>query len=223
MKLEKEIKGLAKDTVYYGMSNIIPKFLNWILVYLYTRIFNEVEYGIITELYTYASIINVILTFGLETTLFRFGSKVDEKELKNIYSNVFFIVLTISGTFLIITNIFLKDISEILKYKGKENYILILSFVLFFDAISAIPFSLLRLKNRVKKFAIIKILNIILYIFLNIAAVYIIPKIKIDLIQSHYKINVGIILFANLIASLLNLILLYKELRIIELKINVKN
>ena len=187
------------------------------MVYIYTRVFNEKEYGIITELYTYASIINVMLTLGMETTLFRFASSKNEKEIKKYYNNIFTTVLAISLIFLITCIYNSNKISEFLKYKGKNEYIIIFSIILFIDAISAIPFAYLRLKNKVKKLKKIKITNIIIYISINILLIFIIPKMYF--LGLKYKVNVNIVFVSNLIASVINLILLFQEIKIINLKL----
>jgi len=221
MLINKELKILAKDTVYYGMSNIIPKFLNWIMVFIYTRIFNENQYGIITELYTYASIINVILTFGMETTLFRFASNKEDNEKIKYYSNVFTIVLIIAIIFYINCIFFIKNISSLLKYDKKEIYILLIATILIIDAISSIPFSYLRLENKIKKFASIKIYNIVIYIFLNLWIIYVLPIILEKTINYRLKIDVSVVFIANLFASCVNLFFLKSEIKKVKININI--
>ena len=161
------LKGLAKDTAIYGLSSIVGRFLNYLLVPLYTNIIKAESggYGIITNIYAYTAFFLVILTFGMETTFFRFANK-DEENPDTVFSTSFGIVSFLTVLFMAGVFIFINPISSIMG-ENKE-YILIMAVVVGLDAIQAIPFSLLRYQKRPIKFACLKMLFIGLNIGLNL-------------------------------------------------------
>ena len=162
------IKSLVKDTAVYGMSSIIGRFLNYMLVPLYTRVIPAESggYGVVTNLYAYVALILVILTFGMETTFFRFANKDDENP-HCVFSTTIFMVSALSAAFLALLFVFINPISEVLGYVEHKEYILMLAAVVALDAFQAIPFSYLRYKKKAIKFASLKMLFIILNIGLN--------------------------------------------------------
>ena len=161
------LKGLAKDTAIYGLSSIVGRFLNYLLVPLYTNIIKAESggYGIITNIYAYTAFFLVILTFGMETTFFRFANK-DEENPDTVFSTSFGIVSFLTVLFMAGVFIFINPISNIMG-ENKE-YILIMAVVVGLDAIQAIPFSLLRYQKRPIKFACLKMLFIGMNIGLNL-------------------------------------------------------
>lgn len=163
------IKSLLKDTAIYGLSSIIGRFLNYMLFPLYTNVFSVESggYGVVTNLYAYVALILVILTFGMETTFFRFANKDDENP-HCVFSTTIFMVSALSAVFLAIVFGFINPISEILGYVDHKDYILMLAAVVALDAFQAIPFSYLRYKKKAIKFASLKMLFIILNIGLNL-------------------------------------------------------
>ncbi|MGL4780399.1 MAG: lipopolysaccharide biosynthesis protein, partial [Bacteroidales bacterium] len=147
------LKSLVKDTAIYGISSILGRFLNWCLVPMYVRVLQSVsDYGVVTNLYSWTAFAMVILTFGMETGFFRFANKPDADE-KKVYSSSFWFVTLLSAVFLIAMFLFINPIAAALDYQGSESYILMLSVIVAMDAISAIPFAYLRLKNRPYRFA----------------------------------------------------------------------
>ena len=162
------IKSLLKDTAVYGMSSIIGRFLNYMLVPLYTRVIPAESggYGMVTNLYAYVALILVILTFGMETTFFRFANKDDENP-HCVFSTTIFMVSALSAVFLALVFGLINPISEALGYVDHKEYILMLATVVALDAFQAIPFSYLRYKKKAIKFASLKMLFIILNIGLN--------------------------------------------------------
>lgn len=162
------IKSLLKDTAVYGLSSIIGRFLNYMLVPLYTRVIPAESggYGVVTNLYAYVALILVILTFGMETTFFRFANKDDENP-HCVFSTTIFMVSALSAVFLALVFGLINPISEALGYVDHKEYILMLATVVALDAFQAIPFSYLRYKKKAIKFASLKMLFIILNIALN--------------------------------------------------------
>ena len=151
------------------MSSIIGRFLNYLLVPLYTHVFTVTSggYGVVTNLYAYVALILVILTFGMETTFFRFANKEDENP-HCVFSTTIFMVGILTAAFLAIIFGFIGDISSVLGYQDHKDYILMMACVVALDAIQAIPFSYLRYKKKAIKFATLKLLFIVLNIGLNL-------------------------------------------------------
>ena len=163
------IKTLAKDTAIYGLSSIVGRFLNYLLVPLYTHVISAASggYGIVTNLYAYTALILVILTFGMETTFFRFANKEDE-DAHTVFSTSLALVGTLSLLFLGAVVLFATPISQTLGYADHPDYLLMMAAVVALDAIQAIPFCLLRFQKKAMKFASLKLLFIVLNIGLNL-------------------------------------------------------
>ncbi len=163
------IKTLAKDTAIYGLSSIVGRFPNYLLVPLYTHVISAASggYGIVTNLYAYTALILVILTFGMETTFFRFANKEDE-DANTVFSTSLALVSALSLLFLGAVVLFATPISQALGYADHPDYLLMMAAVVALDAIQAIPFCLLRFQKKAMKFASLKLLFIVLNIGLNL-------------------------------------------------------
>ena len=163
------IKTLAKDTAIYGLSSIVGRFLNYLLVPLYTHVISAASggYGIVTNLYAYTALILVMLTFGMETTFFRFANKEDE-DANTVFSTSLALVSALSLLFLGAVVLFATPISQALGYADHPDYLLMMAAVVALDAIQAIPFCLLRFQKKAMKFASLKLLFIVLNIGLNL-------------------------------------------------------
>ena len=163
------LKSLVKDTAIYGMSSIVGRFLNYLLVPLYTNVISAESggYGVVTNLYSYVALIMAILTFGMETTFFRFAN--DDKETPDtVFSTTMAMVSSLSIAFLAFVFIFINPIGEFTNYPDHHNYILMMATVVTLDAIQSIPFCYLRYKKRPIKFAFLKLLFIFINISLNL-------------------------------------------------------
>ena len=163
------LKSLAKDTAIYGLSSIVGRFLNYLLVPLYTYYMPHEtgDYGISTNVYAYTALILVILTFGMETTLFRFAN--DERyQSDTVFSTAFATVGSLTAVFLLLIFGFISPISSALGYAEHPDYLLMMAVVVALDALQAIPFSYLRFQKRPIRFASLKMLFIILNIGLNV-------------------------------------------------------
>ncbi|MBO5871139.1 MAG: lipopolysaccharide biosynthesis protein [Bacteroidaceae bacterium] len=163
------LKSLAKDTAIYGLSSIVGRFLNYLLVPLYTHVISAANggYGIVTNLYGYVALLLVILVFGMETTFFRFANNENERP-NEVFSNAMLIIGTLVGIFLAIIFGGIEPISQWLGYSEHPEYIQIMASIVALDALQAIPFSFLRFQKRAIKFASLKLLFIILNISLNL-------------------------------------------------------
>ena len=168
------MKSLAKDTAIYGLSSIVGRFLNYLLVPLYTHYMpkDSGDYGISTNMYAYTALILVLLTFGMETTLFRFANDEAPSDAQQgkrwpdtVFTTSFAVVGTLTAIFLILLFSFITPISNSLGYEKHPDYLLMMGVVVALDALQAIPFSYLRFQKRPIRFASLKLL----FIFLNIA------------------------------------------------------
>lgn len=189
------LKKLAGETAVYGLSSIVGRFLNYLLVPFYTAVFLPAQYGVITEVYSYAAFLNVVFIYGMETTYFRQCNKngVDkEKVFFKIQSLVVITTVLLCSLMMLLSN----QIAYVLKYPENGNIIILLAAILGFDAVLAIPFARLRQEGKAKKFAFVKILNILLNIGLNILFLVILPSLSGD-----HNPNVDLVLIANLFAN----------------------
>ena len=163
------LKSLAKDTAIYGLSSIVGRFLNYLLVPLYTHYMpkDSGDYGISTNVYAYTALFLVLLTFGMETTLFRFAN--DEREKPDtVFSTAMATVAALTVVFLVFLFGFIDGISDSLGYQAHPEYLLMMGVVVALDALQALPFSFLRYQKRALRFASLKMLFIFLNIFLNV-------------------------------------------------------
>lgn len=167
------IKKLAGQTALYGLSSVVPRLLNYLLVPFHTRVFNQPEYGIITEMYAYMALLLVLLTYGMETGFFRFSSK--DKNSNTTYSTAFYSLLTTSSFFILLMYFLSQPIASALGYPSNPEYIFYLAAIIGLDAFSAIPFAKLRLMNRALTFSVVKIIGVAINVFLNIFFIKICP------------------------------------------------
>lgn len=170
------MKILAKETAIYGLSSIIGKFLNWLLVPLYTYVLaQQADYGIVTNLYAWTALLLVILTYGMETGFFRFANKEGE-DAASVYTTSMTCVFTTSFIFAVLCCLFSNPIANSLGYAGHSEFISLLAIVVAMDAFACIPFAYLRYKRRPIQFAALKLLFVFLNIALNILFLVILGK-----------------------------------------------
>ena len=163
------LKSLAKDTAIYGLSSIVGRFLNYLLVPLYTAQLSAASggYGVITNMYAYVALILVILTFGMETTYFRFTNK-SHTDSEVVYSTTLISVGSISALFAALVLIFITPISQVMGYGDHPEYVWVMALTVAIDAFLCIPFAHLRQEKKAIKFAALKLLNIVVSILLNV-------------------------------------------------------
>jgi O-antigen/teichoic acid export membrane protein len=164
-----KLQTIAKDTAIYGLSSIIGRFLNYLLVPLYTAQLSAASggYGIITNMYAYVALILVILTFGMETTYFRFTNKT-HTDSQVVYSTTLISVGTVSVLFAALVIIFINPISSLMGYGDHPEYVWVMAITVAIDAFLCIPFAHLRQQKKAIKFASLKLLNIVVSILLNL-------------------------------------------------------
>ena len=204
-----EMKSLAKETAIYGISSILGKFLNWMLVPLYTYVLKQsADYGIVTNLYAWTALLLVILTYGMETGFFRFVNKYKTTEEANmVYTTTLTSLAVTSLIFIVFIVSCQNPIASLLGYQAHPEYLSLLGIAVAFDAFNSIPFSYLRYKSRPIMFASLKLFMIFVNIFFNIFFLVVCPKImewNPNLIDWFYNpdYQVGYIVVANVISTL---------------------
>jgi O-antigen/teichoic acid export membrane protein len=213
----KPLQTLAGQTAVYGMGTIVPRLLNYLLLTpFYTRIFAEGEYGIVTELYAYVAFLLVVLTYGMETSFFRFAES--ERNKDRVFSTALGSLFITSSLFIIIASIFSGSIASMIRYADHPEYIVYFAVIVGTDAFTSIPFARLRQQNRAFRFAWIKIANVSVNIFFNFFFLLFCPWFLKDnpesLISTIYdpSIGVGYAFISNLIATLVTLVLLLPDI-----------
>ncbi len=192
--LEK-LKSLSKQTLIYGTSTIIGRFLNFILVPFYTNVFPPSEYGVVAVVFAYIAFLNIVYSFGFEAGYFYFGSQKEIGTDKENFSHPYMMIAVNSLIFSGIIAIFHSPIASITGINN-QSFIFYSAFILFFDALTLIPFAYLRLKNKAKVFASIKLINISVNVLLNLLLILV------------FKFGLEAIFISNLAASFITFLLL---------------
>ncbi len=209
------LKSLAKDTAIYGLSSIIGRFLNYLLTPLYTYKIasSSGDYGTVTNLYAYTALLLVILTYGMETTFFRYANRSDENPDK-VYSTILTSVLTTSLLFFGLVLLFINPISSALGYASHPSYVWAMAATVALDAFQCIPFAYLRYKKRPLKFAALKLLFIGLNISLNLIYFVVLPALGLNPWGIYDDgLDVGFVFYINLACTGLITLFFYKELK----------
>lgn len=226
-------KKFLGQTAIYGISTVFSRLFNFILTPIYTKVYPKAVYGIFTNMYANASIINAILAFGMESTYFRFLNK-NENKKQEVYNNSFLCIAFISILFLISGLVFSSSIASYLTskpayladYKQYVNYFV---WILFVDAICVIPFAKLRADEKALKYSLVKFLNIGFFVGFNLFFIFVVPAIiknnwiGANWFSSWYRPQwIGYVFIANLIASIVTFIVLLPEFLKLQLKFDKK-
>jgi O-antigen/teichoic acid export membrane protein len=190
-----KIKSLSKQTLIYGTSTIIGRFLNFILVPFYTNVFPPSEYGIVAVIFAYMAFLNIVYTLGFEAGYFRFASSKEIGTEKENFSIPFLIILGNALVLSIIIFIASGPISGIIGITD-VSMVRYAAFILFFDALTIIPFAFLRLKNKARLFASVKLVNICVNVAMNMILILV------------FKMGLIAVFISNLAASIITLIIL---------------
>lgn len=203
------LKSVVKDTAIYGLSSIVGRFLNYLLVPLYTAKLSAASggYGVITNVYAYTALLMVILTYGMETTFFRYVNKEGENPDK-VYSTTMISVASTSLLFVLLVLLFLQPISSFMGYADHSSYIWVMAVTVAVDAFACIPFAYLRYKKRPMKFAILKLANIMMTILLNLFFFLLLPAWT----GNGGLVDAGYAFYINLFCSVALLFFLLKEI-----------
>lgn len=220
------LKKLASQTAIYGLPTILGRFLNYLLVPLYTRVFLPEEYGIVTEMYAYVSFLFVLLTYGMETAFFRYANQEDHSG--KVFGTAMSALIATSAIFLFLTYGSASYLAGKLGYSDHPEYVRWFALILVADVISTIPYANLRLGNKAIRFAAVKFVNILSNIGFNLFFIVACPYIFLHFPGSTLAgfigkiyaedIGVGYIFISNLLASLLTLGLLLPEISFRNLK-----
>ena len=212
------LKSLAKDTAIYGISSIVGRFLNYLLVPLYTAKLSAASggYGIITNIYAYTALLLIILTYGMETTFFRYVNK-EEENPNTVYSTILLSVGFTSLLFIVLVSVFLNPLAGFMGYADHSDYVWIMFTTVAFDAFQCIPFAYLRHKKKPLKFAALKLLFIVLNIFGNLLFFLFLPalyKQNPDIVGRIYDptVGVGYVFYINIVCTVCITPLFFKEL-----------
>lgn len=190
-----KIKSLSKQTLIYGTSTIIGRFLNFILVPFYTNVFPPSEYGIVAVVFSYIAFLNIVYSLGFEAGYFRFASSIEIGDEKQNFSHPFFAIMLNSAVLSGIILIFSGPFTQLTDARN-SSYIVYAAFILFFDAISLVPFANLRLKNKARVFASIKLVNICINVAMNLLLILV------------FKMGLEAVFISNLAASVVTFLLL---------------
>ena len=192
-----KLKSLSKDTLIYGTSTIVGRFLNFLLVPLYTNLFLPGEFGIVANVYAYIAILNVFFTIGLESGYFKFASTLEVGNKKQNFSHPFLGIYFNAFILSMVLFVFSKQFSTVFQISPARDILLkYTSIILFFDAIAIVPFAFLRLNHNPKKFALLKLLNIIINVVSNVVLIV------------FFKFGIEAVFFSNIAASVVTFIFL---------------
>ncbi len=209
------LKSLAKDTALYGLVSIVGRFLNYLLVPVHTYMIPAESggYGVVSNLYAYTALFLALLTFGMETTLFRFANKPDTDD-KMVYSNALRMVGGVALGFLAIVFLLLHPISGAMGYAAHPEYVGMFALITAQDAFQAVMFSRLRQQRRPIRFVFLKFAFIIPSILLNLFIFLVMPKVPaLQGIFEQFNYGVGLIFLTNLACTTLVSLLFIPEIR----------
>jgi O-antigen/teichoic acid export membrane protein len=216
------IKKLASQTAIYGLSSIVGRFLNYLLTPLWTGAFIAAQFGVITEMYAYVAFLVILLTYGLETSYFRFTTK-SEFESNNVFTTIMSSLIVTSSLFIGLAFFFSQEVAESLLYPNHSEYVIWFAIIVGFDALTSIPQAYLRKEHKALKFSIVNLGNVGINIFLNLFFIFY-CKQHYDSGNTNYiidtfynpEIGVGYVFIANLVASIFKLALLTPEILLIR-------
>ena len=200
--------------------------IGFVMTPIYTRSFSNTSiFGVFTNMYAYAALINAILAFGMETTFFRFLNKVDKEDKQKVTNNSFVVTLFTSGVFLITVFLFLDPIAVWLSRDNTTDYLEYVSFVKYFavilaaDALAVVPFVKLRAEGRPIRYSVVKLVNIFVLVFVNLFLLFWLPSLNAkypfwtELTSGWFREGwIGNVFIANLVASIVTLIFLMPQL-----------
>lgn len=222
------IKKLAGQTVIYGLGTIVPRLLNYLLTPFLTRAFLPAEYGINSELYAYISFLNIIFTYGMETTFFNFNSKLENKQ--NVYNTALTSLVTSSVIFSILLFLFSSTIAGALSTPNAiypVQFIVWSILIIATDAITVIPFAKLRAENKALIFSVLKLSNVIVNFSITMFFIKICKPAYDNHEESFFatlynpEIGIGYCFLANLIANIFTLVLLGKQISTVRFNLDL--
>ncbi len=195
--MKEKLKELTRDTAIYGISTMLGRFLNFLLVPFYTNVFLPAEYGVVNILYSYIAIFNIIFIYGMDSAYLKYAAFKEIGDDRDNFSTPYISIFITSVIFVLLIFVFVNPVTIFLEIdSGKSSLVILSALILFFDANVVIPFLKLRLDRRAKIFSLYRVINILINIILNI---YLIVFLKW---------GIEAIFISNLAASVLTLVLI---------------
>ncbi len=212
------IRSLAKDTAVYGLSSIVGRFLNWLLVPLYTNMFAAPEYGTVTYIYSIVAVALIVLTYGMETGFFRFANHERGYDPRTVYTTALISLTVSSSVALAALLCFIGPVSAALDCAGHPSYVWMMGVAVALDAVTSIPYAWLRYESRALRFATLKLIGIAVNIGLNLWFILLCPWLMEQapgLVDWCYdpEFGIGYIFLSNLVSSAVAVLLLLPEMR----------
>lgn len=212
------LKQLLGQSAIYGLSSVVGRLLNYLLVPLYTRVFSPFEYGQVSVLYAYAALLLIVLTYGMETAYFRFSERTEQP--KQVYNTALISLLLSTGAFVLLTYFALEPIAQGLSFGDHPEYIQYVALIVALDALASISFAKLRQEHKALRFALIRLFNIFINVGLNLFFIVYCPYVLAQegaqsaWIEAVYSPQLGIayIFIANVLASAVTLLLLLPQM-----------
>lgn len=208
------IKKLASQTIWYGLPTIASRFLGYATNILLFWLYKPTNTAPITQIYSVIPFLNVLYTYGLETSYFKFAQDTDKKKLYNLLTTLLFFTTCVFTVVLIWQA---QGVADFISMPDNANYVVWMAWILFFDTLSVMPFVKLRQEGRPKKYAFIKVFNVVVSVVLTVFFLGICPSLQqknpnsILLFFYNPSIDIGYYIIANVVASVITLIMLYKE------------
>ena len=226
------LKKFAGQTAIYGLSTVIARLLNFVLTPLFVRKFPASVYGIFTNMYSWAAMLNAVLAFGMETTYFRYLQKHEDNKA-TVFNNSFIVICFLSVLFLVTIFLSAPEIASWLNNGAYDadyhRYVIYFALILVADALAVIPFARLRAEGRPIRFAVLKLLNILTFVGCTLCLIVVIPWLlrtrpgMAMYVEGWYRPEwLGYVFISNLVASLVTLLLLLPELLKIRFKVERK-
>ncbi|MBN1112805.1 MAG: oligosaccharide flippase family protein [Bacteroidales bacterium] len=209
------LKKLAQQTAVYGVSSILQRFITFLIFPYISRVASPTEYGVYVELLTYTALLNIILTYGLETGFFRFANQFNPDK---VFSTSLMSIIATSISFFSLFFVFRHDIAESLDYNEYLSYLFLVVIVIILDAFLAIPYAKLRFQEKALRFSMIKLLNVVVMVaftmFFISGCPFLIEKWGWKFLEVIYNPDflVGYVLLAYVVASFISLLLLIPEI-----------
>ena len=202
MSIGDKLKELTKDTVVYGISTVLGRFLTFLLVPFYTHVLNPADYGICSNIYSYLAFISLVYIYGMDVAFQKYAANAGNVEKKNLFSTPFIFVFGTSIIFSILIFSVKGMFNSLMEVPPRyDSLILYMILIMFFDSVALVPFANLRLERKAKKFASIKFVNIIIQIILNFVLIF------------KMKMGIEAIFISNLAASVVTFFLLAGEIK----------
>ncbi len=220
------IKQLAGQTLWYGVSSIIPRLLTYILTPYLTLKLSGANYGDMTLVYAAIPFLNILFTYGLETGYFRFIQQ--EKHKKDLYNTASISLITTTILFTVVLLLFTGPISRFIRVEAHPEYVTLFLLIVAFDSLSAIPFARLRQEGRPVKYAFIRITGVLIYIGTLYFFLSVCPSLaqkdpnSVFALLSSENLGITLVILANLIQSVFTLIMLWQELKAIRWQFNIR-